>query len=59
MSAEAKYDISDPFRPIPPHHVTTVPKYNFATRQMAWSNDGKWCVAVGDFAVMCVFKRWD
>lgn len=56
---DPRYDISDPFRPIPPHQTITVPRYEFSARQVAWSNCGKWCVAVGDYVVMCLFKRWD
>jgi len=52
-------DVSDAFRPIKPHQTVTCQKYNFSTRQMAWSNCGRWCIGVGDFAVMCILKRWD
>ena len=55
---DAKFDPSDPFRPIPPHHTVTIPKYNFLTRQCAWSNDGKWLVGVGDIGLIVVMKRW-
>lgn len=55
---DAKFDPSDPFRPIPPHHTVTVPKYNFLTRQCAWSNDGKWLVGAGDMGLIVLMKRW-
>lgn len=57
MSTDPRYDISDPMRPLLPHHTLTVPKYNFTTRQIAWSNCGKWCVAVGEIGIMCLFHR--
>lgn len=42
-------DIGDPFRSIKAHKVIAVPKYKlFTFRQFAWSNDGQWCVGVGD-----------
>ena len=55
---DAKFDPSDPFRHIPPHHTVTVPKYNFGTRQCAWSNDGRWLVGVGHIGLIVVMKRW-
>jgi len=55
---DAKFDPSDPFRPIPPHHTLTVPKYNFLTRQCAWSNDGRWLVGAGDIGLIVIMKRW-
>ena len=55
---ESRYDVSDPFRSLAPHHTITVPKYNFTIRQMAWSNCGGWCVAGGQLGIICVFRRW-
>ncbi|GAB7339652.1 hypothetical protein MBLNU457_6238t1 [Dothideomycetes sp. NU457] len=55
---DAKFDPSDPFRPIPPHHTVTVPKYNFLTRQCAWSNDGRWLVGTGQMGLIVIMKRW-
>ncbi|KAK3061546.1 hypothetical protein LTS18_005956 [Coniosporium uncinatum] len=47
----------DPFKPLPPMREYTVPKVSFVTRQVAWSNCGEWCVAVGDWAMVCLFQR--
>lgn len=58
--AERKYDIGDPFTPLSPHKTvvaTTHAKKGIFTRQIAWSNDGKWCVGVGDCTYMCIFYR--
>lgn len=55
---ESRFDVSDPFRPIAPHYTITVPRYNFAVRQFAWSNCGSWCVAGGQLGIMCIFRRW-
>lgn len=52
-----RFDISDPFRPIAPHHTITVPKYNFTVRQCAWSNDGSWCIAACEMGIICMFHR--
>ncbi|KAF2489319.1 WD40 repeat-like protein [Lophium mytilinum] len=49
--------IGDPFFPIPAHKSVVVPKVNFATRQIAWSRGGEWCVVVGDCAMICLFQR--
>lgn len=60
--AERKYDLDDPFRPLPPHReilANTVlsPKTNFGTTQIAWSPDGRWMVGVGDNGMLCMFHR--
>lgn len=60
--AEKKYDLDDPFRPLPPHReilVNTIlsPKYDFGTTQIAWSPDGTWMVGVGDNGMLCMFHR--
>lgn len=55
---ELKFDIADPFKPIAAHKSITVPgPLNFACRQVAWSNCGRWCVAVGDYQMLVLFKR--
>jgi polycomb protein EED len=52
--------VSDPFRSIKAHKVIEIPKYKaFAFRHMAWSNDGQWCVAVGDCGTINIFHRWE
>ena len=58
LTTDPRFDTSDPFRPIPPHHTVTVPKYNFTIRQCAWSNDGKWMIGVGEVGLLCLLKRW-
>ncbi|GAB7351940.1 hypothetical protein MBLNU459_g2476t1 [Dothideomycetes sp. NU459] len=57
--AEHSSILSDPYRAIKAHKMITVPKMSFACRQVAWSNCGKWCVAVGENAMVVIFKRWD
>lgn len=59
---ERKYDLSNPFTPLKPHHqivanTSLSATQHFATRQIAWSPDGKWMVAVGDNGMMCMFHR--
>ncbi|KAK5111510.1 hypothetical protein LTR85_011858 [Meristemomyces frigidus] len=59
---ERKYDLSDPFTPLKPHHQMVADtalsaKQHFATTQIAWSPDGTWMVAVGDNGMMCMFHR--
>ncbi|KAF1987660.1 WD40 repeat-like protein [Aulographum hederae CBS 113979] len=56
--AESKDMIDDPFQLIPAQKtISASKKVDFAGRQMAWSNDGEWCVGVGDFGMVCVFSR--
>ncbi|KAF2125082.1 WD40 repeat-like protein [Dothidotthia symphoricarpi CBS 119687] len=51
--------ISDPFFSIKPHKTVVVPKYvEFSFRQFAWSDNGEWCVGVGDHGLINVFHRW-
>lgn len=58
--SELKYDIADPYKPIAAHHSILIPgRINFACRQVAWSNCGKWCVAVGDYGMLVLFDRWE
>lgn len=45
--------------PIPAHRTIIVPKISFTSRKAAWSTGGEWCVVVGDFGMVCVFRRWD
>jgi len=55
---EEKYKHDNPFgKPLKPHHEFTVPKIEFATRQVAWSVGGEWMVAVGDQGMIAVFGR--
>ena len=52
--------ISDPFRSIKAHKIVEIPKYkHFAFRHFAWSNDGQWCIAVGDCGTINVLHRWE
>ncbi|KAI9691280.1 MAG: hypothetical protein M1820_009811 [Bogoriella megaspora] len=57
--AKRKSPVSDPFTGIPSHKKITVPRVGFPTRQIAWSKGGEWMVAVGDWGMICLFKRWD
>ncbi|EON66049.1 hypothetical protein W97_05292 [Coniosporium apollinis CBS 100218] len=56
---ERKWNIGDPFRGIVAHKSITVGKVTFATRAIAWSGGGEWCVAVGDNGMICLFRRWE
>lgn len=67
------YDISDPFKPIKPHHDIPLPKTWMTARQVAWSPTfrggangedvgygGRYCVVAGESAengVLCVLRR--
>ena len=56
---EVRSYIADPYKPLTAHKSIVIPgNLNFACRQVAWSNCGKWCVAVGDYSMIVVFKRW-
>lgn len=59
VPAERKFNIGDPYMAIKAHKSITVPKMSFTCRQIAWSNCGKWCVAVGEMSMVVIFKRWD
>jgi len=50
-------DVSLPFRSIKPHHIVPTPRMQFATRQVAWSSDGRWCVQVGEHGMVCLYHR--
>lgn len=57
-----KYDISDPFKKLDPHHVVRVPKFpaQIVGRQATWSPDGRWLVVVGESdgdAIMILYER--
>ncbi|KAH9824479.1 polycomb protein esc-like [Teratosphaeria destructans] len=58
---ERTYEVADPFKPIKPHKSTvlntTLVNQDFETRQIAWSPDGTWCVAVGGKGMMTIFHR--
>ncbi|GME52513.1 hypothetical protein GTA08_BOTSDO08672 [Neofusicoccum parvum] len=51
--------VSDPFAPVPSHKNIIIPKMTFCTRRIAWSVGGEWAVAVGDYGMVCLFRRWD
>ncbi|KAF1353855.1 WD40-repeat-containing domain protein [Delphinella strobiligena] len=56
--ADLKFDVADPYKPLLAHRSIEIPgRLSFACRQVAWSNCGKWCVAVGDYGMTVVFKR--
>lgn len=54
-----KYDLCDAHTLVEPHHTVTVKDCTVLGRQMAWSRDGKWCVAVGSWGQMALLGRWD
>ncbi|KAF2475684.1 WD40 repeat-like protein [Lindgomyces ingoldianus] len=51
--------IGDPFRSIQAHKTVMVPKISFMVRQVSWSRAGDWCVACGDYGMICLFSRWE
>lgn len=55
---EEKYDIGNPLREIQAHSTEVVKGLGFTGRQISWSADGKWCVAVGSGGVIASFQRW-
>jgi polycomb protein EED len=54
---EGPTSVGDPFWPIQSHKSVVVGKVKFATRQVAWSRGGEWCVVVGDCGMVCLFGR--
>lgn len=66
-NAEREYAVSDPYFPIKPHYIeeskTELSKNDkgqlkyFAIRQIAWSPDGTWMIAVGDEGMVSMFHR--
>lgn len=55
---KAKYELSDPMTEMEPHHTEMVKGLKFTGRQVAWSNDGEWCVVVGSSGSIGVLGRW-
>jgi len=55
----AKYEMGDPLRELEPHQTEMVKGIKFVGRQVAWSNDGMWCVVVGSGGSIGVLGRWD
>ena len=55
---KAKYELSDPMTELEPHHTEMVKGLKFTGRQIAWSNDGEWCVVVGSSGSIGVLGRW-
>lgn len=53
-----KYQISDPWKELKAHAITTVPKVSFCARKAAWSVGGEWLVVVGDWGMVAIFERW-
>jgi polycomb protein EED len=60
----AAAEIGDPFKSISPHKivrvpaVTGIPKKGFSIRGTAWSQNGEWFVACGDYGMIGVMTRW-
>ncbi|KAG4429974.1 hypothetical protein IFR05_014538 [Cadophora sp. M221] len=54
----AKYEMGDPQRKLEAHHTEMVKGIKFVGRQVAWSNDGMWCVVVGSGGSIGVLARW-
>jgi len=54
------HGVADPFQLIKAHKIIEVPKYTaFPFRHFAWSQNGEWCVGVGDSGLINIFHRWD
>lgn len=56
-SSKTAAPLGNPFETLAPHKTMIIPKMNFKANQVAWSNDGRWCVMVGNFGMICVFHR--
>jgi polycomb protein EED len=54
-----KYDMSDAYSLVEPHQTVPIKPIEMLGRQMAWSRDGKWCVAVGSWGQMVLLGRWE
>ena len=65
-----KHALHDPFKPMEPHHTIQLSdfklytqwgdQFGFQGRGTAWSPDGRWCVAVGEYkneACAALFER--
>ncbi len=48
-----------PFNPLKAHKNIQIKDVAFTFRQVAWSPGGEWCVGVGDWGMICLFRRWD
>ncbi|KAL2061958.1 hypothetical protein VTL71DRAFT_7336 [Oculimacula yallundae] len=53
-----KYKLGDPLKSLEAHHEVMVRPLKFTGRQVAWSNDGMWCVVVGSEGSIGVMGRW-
>ncbi|KAF2275629.1 WD40 repeat-like protein [Westerdykella ornata] len=51
--------ISDPLKSIVPHTTVQLQGPKFTIQQVAFSPDGRWCVAVGNEDMGAVFSRWE
>ncbi|PMD47551.1 WD40 repeat-like protein [Hyaloscypha variabilis F] len=56
---EKKYEMGDPLKELEAHQMETVKGLGFMGRQVAWSNDGQWCVVVGSAGVIGILQRWE
>jgi len=57
---QQKYDIGEAHtRSLDAHHSVVANPLVMLGRQLAWSRDGKWCVAVGSWGTMVVLGRWE
>lgn len=58
-SWDKKYDAGQWYEQLQPHSQAAPRKRDpFPGRDVAWSNDGKWCVAVGSFGGLMIMRRW-
>ncbi|KAH7384823.1 WD40-repeat-containing domain protein [Cadophora sp. MPI-SDFR-AT-0126] len=55
---KARYELGDPMTEMEPHHTEMVKGLKFTGRQVAWSNDGEWCVVAGSSGSIGVLGRW-
>jgi len=58
-TADSKSRYPTAFTHIKPHKSVTVPSVGFTERKVAWSVGGERCVVVGDYGMICTFRRWD
>ncbi|KAF8477015.1 WD40-repeat-containing domain protein [Kalaharituber pfeilii] len=51
-------EISDPFGLIRAHSSQEIPRLKTTIREVGWSRNGEYMVAVGDAGLVAIFKRW-
>lgn len=55
---EKRYGM-DPLVPVDAHSEVVIQNMDTLGRQVAWSNDGRYCVVASSWAIFMLFERWD